>query len=143
MKIRQTACLLLGIGLAANAAAMLAMPAAWYATLPGVSATGPLNLHFVRDIGCAYLVCGAAFLWLWRKPDAWPAAMAGSLFLALHAFVHVVETAAGQLDPHHLVSDIPGVFLLPFMAAWLAWPPTLHKENRDATMDGAAAPRRL
>src|SRR5262249_52922948 len=45
-----------GLALAANGTFMLVAPSAWYGLVPGVAATGPLNAHFVRDIGAAYLV---------------------------------------------------------------------------------------
>jgi hypothetical protein len=44
--------ILIAAFLAANALTMLAAPAAWYYSVDGVAATGPLNIHFVRDIGC-------------------------------------------------------------------------------------------
>ena len=44
---------------------MLARPEIWYYSIPGVTGTGPLNLHFIRDIGCAYLVAAAGLCgWL-------------------------------------------------------------------------------
>lgn len=46
--------------LAANGLAMLIAPGDWYRAVPGVPFTGPPNLHFVRDIGCAYLVAARA-----------------------------------------------------------------------------------
>src|SRR6476619_8027266 len=51
---------ILGIALAANGLVMLGAPAAWYAAVPGVAATGPFNAHFIRDIGVAYVLCGAS-----------------------------------------------------------------------------------
>ena len=45
---------ILGIALAANGFVMLGAPAAWYAAVPGVAATGPFNAHFIRDVGVAY-----------------------------------------------------------------------------------------
>jgi hypothetical protein len=39
---------------------MLLDPAGWYALAPRVPETGPLNPHFVRDIGCAYILTGFA-----------------------------------------------------------------------------------
>src|SRR5215831_10035016 len=53
----------LELGLAANGLAMLEVPANWYAMVPGVVDTGPFNVHFVRDIGIAYVVAGAALVW--------------------------------------------------------------------------------
>jgi len=105
-----------------NGVAMLVDPGRWYLTVPGVIFTGPLNVHFVRDIGCAYLVTGLSFLWLARNRDAWPAAMAGTAFLAFHAAVHLFEVACGIVAPSTLVRDLPGVYLFPVAALWLAWP---------------------
>src|SRR5262249_19865264 len=49
------------LGNLVNGAWMLAAPAHWYATLPAaVPDFGPLNEHFVRDIGCAFFVQGVA-----------------------------------------------------------------------------------
>ena len=61
--MRVTAAWIVGLGLLANGLTMLANPDAWYGLLPGVVQTGPFNPHFVRDIGAAYLVTGATFLW--------------------------------------------------------------------------------
>ena len=87
---------ILGLSLAANGLIMLAVPAAWYAAVPGVPATGPFNAHFVRDIGVAYLVTGVALTFFARDRAARPAALAGTAFLALHALVHLWDAAAGR-----------------------------------------------
>jgi len=145
MRFFPTARLLLALILAANGLAMLAVPQLWYHTVPGVTGTGPLNLHFVRDIGCAYLVSAGGLVWMWRDPQAWRAAMAGSVFLALHALVHLGEMVAGTFDLHHLLRDFAGVFLIPVLALWLSWPPRtyLTKENRHAEMARTASTRRV
>jgi len=145
MQLHLLSRVLLAVMLAANGIAMLAMPQTWYGLIPGVPDTGPLNAHFVRDIGCAYLISGVSFLWLVRQPRAWPAAMAGTGFLILHALVHVGEMLAGTIDWHHLLEDIPGVFLVPALAFWLALPrqATLIKENDHVEMDSTAQARRL
>ena len=113
---------ILGIGLAVNGLAMLAAPLAWYGAIPGVPDTGPFNPHFVRDIGCAYLTAGAAIAWLGAVPAARPAAIAGAAFLALHALVHLWDFAAGREALHHLLADLPTVFLAPAVAIWIVWP---------------------
>jgi hypothetical protein len=110
----------LGIGLAINGLVMLGFPADWYATVPGVVDTGPFNAHFIRDIGVAYLISGAALVWFAVKPGARPAALAGAAFLALHAVVHVWDTAAGREHVHQLLIDLPTVFLPPALAIWIA-----------------------
>ncbi|HZW13674.1 MAG TPA: hypothetical protein VFF81_10850 [Noviherbaspirillum sp.] len=138
--------LTLGMLLAANGACMLFLPAPWYAHMPGVTATGPLNAHFIRDIGAAYLVAGGGLIWLWRNPHAWPAALSGSAFLMLHALVHIGEAVVGTFDWKHLVRDLPGVFFVPLLASWLAWPRRDEfstKENSNATMDRTAQARRV
>lgn len=146
MRIRQYGRLLLAIILTANGAFALAAPAAWYLRIPGVIDTGPLNPHFVRDIGAAYLIAGLTFAWLWRELRAWPAALAGSAFLVVHALVHVGEMLAGTIDPHHLLRDLPGIFLIPLFAIWLAWPERAlysPKEKHHAEMDRTASAGRV
>ena len=43
--------MVLGVLLAANGVVMLFAGLWWYGVVPGVTATGPFNPHFVRDIG--------------------------------------------------------------------------------------------
>jgi hypothetical protein len=113
---------LLAAGLAANGTAMLFSPAAWYHAVPGVAYTGPLNLHFVRDIGCAYLMAAAGLTWRALRPTTGaPAAWLGAGFLLLHAGVHVGETLAGFCGWSTLLRDVPGV-VLPALAALVLAP---------------------
>ena len=112
-----------GLGLMATGLTMLASPDAWSAFVPGVPETGPLNPHFVRDIGAAYLVAGATLVWFAIDRAARPAALAGAAFLAIHALVHLWDTAAGREHAHQLFVDLPTVFLPPVLAIWIVWPP--------------------
>lgn len=115
--------LLLAAGLGANGAAMLAQPAAWYHAVPGVLYTGPLNPHFVRDIGAAYLASAAGLAWrALRGPAAAPAAQWGALFLGLHAAIHVGEALAGLCGWRQLLADAPGVLVPALLATALAGP---------------------
>jgi hypothetical protein len=115
--------LTLALGLGANGLFMLAAPAAWFAALPGVDVTGPFNPHFVRDVGAAYLVAALGLAWLARDRErAWPAALAGGLFLGLHALVHLLDALAGRAPWGHLVLDAPLVGGPAALALWLAWP---------------------
>ena len=135
----------LGIGLVANGLVMLAVPDAWYAAVPGVTATGPFNAHFVRDIGAAYLVCGAALPWFAISPAARPAAVIGAAFLAVHAVVHLWDAAAGREHVHQLLIDLLPVFLPPALAIWIVWRPlgrgsiankgAEHDQMASATLD--------
>ena len=120
--MREWIALILGSLLAVNGLVMLAAPADWYGLVPGVIDTGPFNPHFVRDIGCAYIAAGAALAWLFGRPAAWPAALAGAGFLVLHGLVHLWDMAAGRESLHHLPGDLVAIYAAAALAMWLAWP---------------------
>lgn len=141
--MRQLIALALAVLLGGNGLFMLAMPFTWYLAVPGVSETGPLNGHFVRDIGCAYLVAGSAAVWVGLDRRAWPAALASGGFLALHAALHLAEMLGGH-GLGHLATDLPAVFLPAALLLWLGWPPDHRLSRRDhAEMADPAAARRL
>ena len=129
--MRKAVALVLGIALGANGVWMLSAPDHWYLRVPGVMATGPANLHFIRDIGCAYIVVAASLAWLAARPaQAWPAALACGVFLALHALVHVWDAAAGRECIRCLLAELPTVVLPAILAIWLAWP-THHAAGKE------------
>ena len=105
-----------------NALSMLTDPAAWYAAVPGVTHTGPFNAHFVRDIGVAYLTLAgllAGAILLLRHASVLVGAV--TLYLALHALLHIWDVAADRLPLDHLLIDAPGVFLPPLVTGLMAW----------------------
>lgn len=115
---------LFALGSLGNGVWMLANPAHWYMTLPaGVPDFGPLNEHFVRDIGCAFSVLGVGLAIAAVVPRlrfAVCAATAG--FYGLHAAVHVLDTLRGLVGPEHWWIDLPGVYapaLILIAATWL------------------------
>jgi hypothetical protein len=112
----------LGAALALNGLAMLVLPRPWYDAVPGVTGTGPFNPHFVRDIGAAYLVCGAALAWSAGRSAARSAAQFAAAFLGVHALVHFWDALAGREGWSQLAVDLPTVFLPPALAIWIAWP---------------------
>ncbi len=113
---------LLGGGLAVNALIQLALPMAWYDAVPGVPLTGPFNVHFVRDIGMAYLVVTLGLGWFaWRPTQGWPALVCAAAFLSLHAAIHIGDASCGGSVWRDLVRDFPGVFLPALITAWIAW----------------------
>ncbi|MDN5289657.1 MAG: hypothetical protein JWR38_5936 [Mucilaginibacter sp.] len=101
-----------GAGLAANGLFMLVAPEAWYVAVPGVTATGPFNQHFIRDIGLIFVLLGGGFAWgaarpqsrvlLWTVPTIW---------LCSHALFHFWEVAVGICSPSVLPRDFPAVTL--------------------------------
>jgi hypothetical protein len=106
-----------------NGAWMLADPSGWYTGIPAaVPDFGPLNEHFVRDIGAAFLVQGAALAWAafaprWRVPLVAPVV----LFYVLHALAHVYDTARGLVGPAHWAIDFPAVYLPALLMIVLLW----------------------
>ena len=105
--------LFLAVGGAINGVWMLADPAHWYHHLPaGVPDTGPLNAHFVRDIGCAFLAFSGGLFWAWREPR-WrrPLVVVTAGFYLAHAALHVHDVARGLLESDHLLLDAWGVYL--------------------------------
>ncbi len=113
---------------AANGLAMLLVPETWFHQVPGVSATGPFNPHFVRDVGAAYLLTGVAFLALVRTSAARPYALAGIVFLLAHALIHLVEATLGLQSLAHLLGDLPAVFAVPLLGLFAAWRAPIRSE---------------
>jgi hypothetical protein len=115
-----------GIGAAGNLANglwMLADPAGWYASIPGVPGSGPLNEHFVRDIGATFTLLGVALAWGAARPALRvPMLALVAAFYAMHALVHVLDTVRGLFPPHQWGIDavpiyLPTVVLLLMLAA--------------------------
>lgn len=109
--------------LVGNGLFMLAAPETWYHFIPTVPFTGPFNSHFVRDIGCAYLVCGLALVWMAKDPvRGGAAALGAAVFQSMHAATHLWDLAAGRAELAHVLQDIPAVFVVPALMLWVAWP---------------------
>jgi peptidoglycan/LPS O-acetylase OafA/YrhL len=113
-----------------NGLMMLFAGPSWYATIPGVSETGPYNPHFVQDIGAAFLVAGLALAARAWRPAYWPAAVAGAGFLAAHALIHLVMIVSGH--DHHAGVDLAAVVLPSAAALYSAFPAQeeLQKERQ-------------
>lgn len=123
MTAKSTTALILGGLLAANGAVMLGWPADWYAGVPGVAERGPFNSHFVRDIGIVFMIAGASAAWTAWRPAAWPAAMAGAVFMWAHALFHLVEALGGHVGHAIAMAELPPFLLGAAVALWVAWPP--------------------
>lgn len=92
---------------------MLLFAENWYFNLPGqIEDTGPLNTHFVHDIGLVYCISGVAALYCATKLHHCKAVHIGlTLFTVGHALIHVVEILIGLLPPSHWVIDFPLIFV--------------------------------
>lgn len=97
----------------ANGLWMLIDPVHWYYNLPAaVPDFGPLNEHFVRDIGCIFFILGVALAVGAYRPR-WRLAACGlnAAFYLMHALVHVVDTMRGLVGPEHWRIDLTGVYI--------------------------------
>ena len=103
----------IGLGTLANGIWMLVDPGHWYQELPAaVPHYGPLNIHFVRDIGCAFVTVGVALVWAARRPAVrFPLVSVATIFLGAHALLHIHDTLRGVVESHHWLLDLPGVYL--------------------------------
>lgn len=110
-----------------NALWMLFATSNWFNTLPaGLHDTGPLNGHFVRDLGIVYLLSGIALIWSAQNLSAcFRIYLAVMLFYVGHALLHVVEILMGLLPPSHWLIDLPLVFLPALMLLLLT--PSVQK----------------
>jgi hypothetical protein len=126
MQTRDSWAVVLGIaalGNLANALWMLADPYEWYWKLPAaVPDTGPLNEHFVRDLGAAFTVMAAALAAAAVRPAARvPLVALVMLFYVMHAGIHVYDTLRGLLPASHWYVDLPGVYLPALLMIALVW----------------------
>ena len=117
-----------GIGSIGNALWMLAGPFSWYKDLPaGIPDFGDYNVHFVRDLGCAFLGMGLALFWAARnKTFRFPLIFSSAIFYGLHAINHVWDTLRGHVGHDHWFIDLP----LSYLPALLLVPATIHCYNQ-------------
>lgn len=118
----------IGVGSLLNGLWMLVDPSTWYVQIPaGVPDTGPLNDHFVHDIGVVFVLIGVGGVWCYRHlRDAADQAriihwgIAG--FYIGHALVHVAEISLGILPADHWWIDAPLTFLPAIILLYLSFP---------------------
>ena len=106
---------LFGLFHLANGLFIVGDPEDWYRATPGVGRTGPMNHHFLVDIGLAFVASGAGML-IGLRPGRVAAtlALAGATWPALHAVFHIWEWFTGGLphDPHAATAEAVGVVLV-------------------------------
>jgi hypothetical protein len=121
---------LFGLGNFLNGAWMLASPAHWYYNLPAnVPGSGPLNEHFVRDVGCIFFLLGVLLLVSIRRRELRLSAMvAASAFAAAHALVHVFDSMRGLFAPGQWRFDLGPVYITTLLLVAMTW--RLAREER-------------
>lgn len=117
---------LFAAGNLANGLWMLANPGHWYIHLPAnVPGSGPLNEHFVRDIGCIFALIGIALaVAVFRPRFRLTALLFATGFYGAHALVHVYDSLRGLFPAGQWRYDLIPVYgtalLLVALSAWLA-----------------------
>lgn len=115
---------LLAASLAANAAAMLFAPEAWYRAVPGAAGTGPFNHHFVADVGLAFLAAAAALFAGSLQPQRLAGfALPAAVFLAGHAILHLAGHGLHGAADGAWLAEIAAIHVPALAALWLALPP--------------------
>ncbi|GIL03239.1 MAG: hypothetical protein BroJett030_31380 [Alphaproteobacteria bacterium] len=117
----RTILFILGVFHGANGLVMLAAPGEWYALVPGVTETGPANIHFIRDIGFAFLAAGAGLVMAARREARLGALVPAAIFLAGHAGQHLVEMAAHGAAPAAALRDLVAIVIPGFLPAYAIW----------------------
>ena len=95
-------------------------PGHWYANVPGVAGTGPLNTHFARDVALAFLTSGAALCYAARRADR-VLALFGCAWLVLHALFHLWIWGHRGLPLDGIaLTNVTGIQLPAVVALWAA-----------------------
>lgn len=67
---------------------IFADPMSFYEIVPGLKLMGPFNMHFIRDVGLAFVASGGALAW-GAHISAQRLVYAGLAWPSLHALFHI------------------------------------------------------
>lgn len=114
-----------------NGIYMLAAPDHWFHEMPAaIPDTGPMNAHFVRDVGVVYALSGLGLMWAAvNLARGYPVLVMVALFYAAHGALHVADIASGRLPADHWWIDFSGVFLPAIVLCAVAWPSLWKRLN--------------
>jgi hypothetical protein len=71
-----------------NGIFIFADPMRFYEIVPGLKLMGPFNMHFIRDVGLAFVASGGALAW-GARVSAQRLVYAGLAWPSLHALFHI------------------------------------------------------
>jgi hypothetical protein len=96
-------------------------PKGFYDTIPGLALMGPFNMHFIRDVGLAFLASGVATsVGAWHRNRG--LALAGTAWPLLHALFHIqIWSHRGFPLDRIAAFDVGAVIAPALLAAALAW----------------------
>ena len=100
---------------------LLVAPRTFYDVTPGVAMMGPYSVHFIRDVGLAFIASGAVTLAGARRSDR-VLVLAGVAWPVLHALFHL-QVWAHRGFPFDVIAafDTVAVVLPALLAMVLAW----------------------
>lgn len=125
-----------------NGLMMLFAPAAWYAGVPGVPETGPLNNHLVMDGGTFNIPIGLALMIAASDAHRHVLAIAVAAGAAiLHSLLHVWSHAAGVLSLEHLTTEIIGIYIPAAIVTYVAIAAAAQPRANAASVRAAAEGR--
>ena len=132
----------MGLGLLANGIYMFFGPESWYhQKVLGVEDTGPMNIHFIRDVGVVSAIVGIGLLWSSVNLARCRIVHIGvTMFLLGHALEHAMEILMGDLPRSHWYIDAAGVFTPGALFLVLALPPVWSRVNPEAAKAGESTP---
>jgi hypothetical protein len=92
---------------------MMLSASTWFREMPiGAEDTGPLNAHFVHDVGLTYLLVGTGAFWCaYKLKKSIEVHMGIMLFMVGHALIHIIEILLKNLPSSHWLIDFPLVTL--------------------------------
>jgi len=88
---------------------MLLSASTWFNKMPIHAAdTGPLNTHFIHDVGLVYILVGFGSFWCAsRLKKCTEVHFFMTLFMVGHSAIHTVEILLGDLPSSHWLIDFP------------------------------------
>ena len=100
---------------------ILIFPYKFYEMAPGVSETGPFNVHFIRDVALAFLASGSAIAWGVKntKPVV---CLFGVAWVALHGLFHIQMQLTRGLSLDFIAAfDVVGVIVPAALTVFLGF----------------------
>lgn len=133
---------LLGLGSVGIGIWMFAAPVGWSDVFPaGIADLGPINPHFIRDVGGWLVAGGMLYLFASLRPLKFGgvALLVNLIGSSLHAAGHIMDLTSGSIPAKHWIVDFPGVFLpllIQGILVWMLWAVTSGRyETSDARGD--------
>jgi hypothetical protein len=111
------------LAMAATGLWMMVDPPGWFAATPGVAETGPMNTHFVRDVGAAFLTFSIGLLFaIPPLPARFALAAVAAVFAVLHALIHLYEafgSAGRPIQPAEGAAIFGAAAVATIVAVWV------------------------